>query len=449
MRKAIIFILFTSVVFSISKYGNAQEQEKYVFDLQQAIEHAYQHNINVQNAAIDERIAKHKVNETIGIGLPQINSSFTVEYFFEQPTSLIPGEFFGEAPGSFIPLQFGTRYNATASLQASQLLFDGTYLVGLQASKTYQDLSRKELARTKKETAEAVAKAYYNVLVMKERTTLLDANVIRLKKLQSDTKAMYDNGFVELIDVNRVTVSYNNVVTEQKKLERFFDLSVQLLKFQMGMPLSAELTLVDELKTIDFSSSLLAPKVDYTNRIEYSQLQTLHRVNELDLKRYRMAYLPSVSAFATLNAQAQRNEFDIFNTSKKWYPIGIVGASISLPIFTGMQRHYRIQQAKLNLEKVNNQFTQLEQVIDIEYETAKTTMLNSIEALKIQKENMELADEVFRITKIKYDQGIGTNIEIIDAESSLKEAQTNYYNSLYDALIAKIELETATGTFIE
>jgi outer membrane protein len=260
---------------------------------------------------------------------------------------------------------------------------------------------------------------------------------------------MYDNGFVELIDVHRVTVAYNNVQTEEKKLERFFDLSVQLLKFQMGMPLEENLVLVDELKTIDFTSSLVAPKVDYNKRIEYSQLQTLQRVNELDLKRYRMAYLPSVAAFATLNAQAQRNEFDIFNTDKKWYPVGVVGARISLPLFTGMQRHYRVQQAKLNLEKVNNQFIQLEQSIDMEYESSKTIMLNSIEALQIQKENMDLADEVFRITKIKYDQGIGTNIEIINAESSLKEAQTNYYNALYDALIAKIELETATGTFIK
>jgi outer membrane protein len=447
MRKALIFILFVPVFIFWS--GMLMAQEQHVYDLQQAIEYAFQHNITVRNAAIDEKIAKQKVNETIGIGLPQINSGFIIENYFEQPTSLIPGEFFGEEEGSFIPIKFGTRYNATASLQATQLLFDGTYLVGLQASRAYQDLSRKELARTKKETAEAVAKAYYNVLVMKERMKLLDANVTRLSKLQSDTKAMYDNGFVELIDVHRVTVAYNNVQTEEKKLERFFDLSVQLLKFQMGMPLEENLVLVDELKTIDFTSSLVAPKVDYNKRIEYSQLQTLQRVNELDLKRYRMAYLPSVAAFATLNAQAQRNEFDIFNTDKKWYPVGVVGARISLPLFTGMQRHYRVQQAKLNLEKVNNQFIQLEQSIDMEYESSKTIMLNSIEALQIQKENMDLADEVFRITKIKYDQGIGTNIEIINAESSLKEAQTNYYNALYDALIAKIELETATGTFIK
>ena len=442
-------LILVGVVILHVIYVNAQEKEKYVFDLQQAIEYAWQNNVAVKNASLDERIAKQKVNETIGIGLPQINSGFSLEYFFEQPTSLIPGEFFGEAPGSFIPLQFGTRYNATASLEASQLLFDGTYLVGLQASRAYQDLSRKELARTKKETAEAVAKAYYNVLVMKERMKLLDVNVARLGKLKNDTKAMYDNGFIELIDLNRVTVTHNNVLTEQKKLERFFDLSVQLLKFQMGMPITADLTLVDELVAIDFESTLVSPKVDYNQRIEYSQLQTLQRVTELDLKRYKMAYLPSIAAFATLNAQAQRNEFDIFNTDKKWYPIGIVGGKISLPLFTGMQRHYRIQQAKLSLQKVNNQFVQLEQAIDMEYESAKTTMLNSIEALKVQKENMELADEVFRITKIKYDQGIGTNLEIIDAESSLKEAQTNYYNALYEALIAKIELETATGTFIK
>ena len=447
MRIKLVFVGILFIIFS--KVSVAQQPpEKYVFNLQQAIEYAYDHNIAVLNAAIDEKIAKQKVNETIGIGLPQITAGFQLEDYFEQPTSLIPGEFFGEEPGTFIPIKFGTRYNATAAVQATQLIFDGSYLVGLQASKAYQDLSRKELARTKKETAEAVAKAYYNVLVMKERMKLIDNNVARLAKLRSDTKAMYDNGFVELIDVNRVTVTYNNVEAEKKKLERFFDLSVQLLKFQMGMPVNADLSLVDELQTINFESSLIAPKVDYSKRIEYSQLQTLQRVNELDLKRYKMAYLPSLSAFLNVNAQAQRDEFDIFDTDKKWYPIGVVGARVNLPLFTGMQRHYRVKQAKLNLEKINNQFTQLENAIDMQYEQARTAMVNSIEALDVQKNNMELAEEVFRITKIKYDQGIGTNIEIINAESSLKEAQTNYYNALYDALIAKIELETATGTFI-
>ena len=214
----------------------------------------------------------------------------------------------------------------------------------------------------------------------------------------------------------------------------------------MGMDLKANLVLTEKLSDVNFKiDEVVADKFDYKNRIEYSLVETQKKLETLDLKRNQAAYLPSLFAYGALSTQAQRNEFDIFDFSQKWYPVGLLGAKLAIPIFDGFQKHQKIQQAKLSLMKLDNQFKFLEQSIDLEIANSKATLQNSASSLEAQKKNIELAEEVSRVTKIKYDQGVGSNIEIINAESSLKEAQTNYYSALYDAIIAKIEYNKATG----
>ncbi len=423
--------------------------ETHSFTLKQAVDYAYQHEVNVKNASIDEQIAKHRVRETISMGLPQINGSAQITDYLDLPTSLIPGEFFDEPAGTFIPVKFGTKYNATVGLELSQLIFNSDFLVGLKASRTYQELMSKQRDRARVEVSEKVAKAYYGVLIAEQRQKLIDNNVQRLSKLLNDTKAMYQNGFIELVDLNRVIVAFNNMESEQKKVERLIPLSVSMLKFQMGMPQKDDLVLTDKLDSINFASALEAQKMDPQKRVEYSILQTEKQLASLDVKRNQLKILPSVGAFASYQSQAQRDEFDFFESDKEWFPISLIGLRVSVPIFTGMQRTQKLQQAKLVVTKVENGLENLEQGIDVQYQTAKVNMLNSIESLEIQKKNMELAEEVFRISKIKYEQGIGSNLEVINAESALKESQTNYFGALYDALVSKVDLEIATGTFIK
>jgi outer membrane protein TolC len=446
MKKVVVIIGLGLASFAAFSQTN-ETPSSYSFSLQQAVDFALQNQNNIKNAMLDEEIAKNKVKEVFGMGLPQVNASFDVKKFLELPTSLIPAEFFGGPPGSFAAVQFGTEYQATAGFDASQLLFSGDYFLGLKASKVYLELSSKATQRSKIETASTVSKAYYTVLINQERILLMDANIARLKKTMDDTKALLDNGLVEKLDHDRLTVAYNNLVLEHEKIERLLKVGVYLLKYQMGMDIAANLTLTDKLSDVkfDIGSDISAEKFDYAKRVEYNLYETQRHLAELDLKRNKFSFLPNAFAYGSVNGTAQRNEFNIFNTGYRWYPMALIGAKVAVPIFSGLQRNYKLQQAKVSLQKADNNMEFIKKSIDLELSSSLTVLQNAAASLENQKKNMIVAEDVFRVSKLKYDQGVGSNIEVITAETALKESQTNYYNALFDALVAKIDYDKANG----
>jgi outer membrane protein TolC len=438
----------------------------YSFSLRQAIDYALQNQKDVKNAQLDEQIAKQKVKEIMGMGLPQINTSFDIKEFLYVPTQVIPN-FVSPAiyaglvqagvapadpekmsPDGYPPLeaQFGTKYAATAGVDASQLLFSGEYFLGLKASKVFVELSSKSTERTKIEVSSAIAKGYYMVLVSDERMKLLDTNLVRLKKTLDDTKALMDNGFVEKLDYDRLTVTYNNLLTEQEKAKRMVVVGTYLLKYQMGMDINANLTLTDKLGDVNMTTEANASqKFDYEKRVEYGLFQTQYKLAKLDLKRQRLSYLPVAVAYGSVSGAAQRNEVDFFDTKKKWYPTSVIGAKISMPIFTGFQRRSKNQQAQLAVMKAENNMDFIKRSIDLELASAAVTLQNASASLEIQKKNIALAEDVVRVAKLKYDQGVGSNLELITAEASLRDAQGHYFAALYDALAAKVDYDKANG----
>jgi outer membrane protein len=444
--KKLILLVGTGFI-ALNSLSQTKDTSSYSFSLQKAIEFALQNQKDIKNALIDEQIAQKKVNEIAGIGLPQINSSFDLKEFIEIPTSLIPAEIFGGAPGTYAAVKFGTKYNSTAGIDASQLLFSGEYFLGLKASKVYVELASKSTQRTKIETSATVSKAYYTVLVNEERIKLIDATVSRIKKTLMDTKALLDNGFVEKIDYDRLTVTYNNLLVEQEKIQRLLSLGTYLLKYQMGMDVNTNLTLSDKLADVkfDFSNTISAQQFDYEKRVEFGLFQTQYTLAKLDLKRQRLSYLPTAFAYGSLSGSAQRNEFDIFDTDKKWFPTSVIGAKITMPIFSGFQRHSKNQQAKLSLQKAENNIDFIKNSIDLEIASSTAILQNAASSLENQKKNILIAEDVVRVSKLKYEQGVGSNLEMITAETSLKEAQTNYFNALFDALVAKIDFDKANG----
>lgn len=215
----------------------------------------------------------------------------------------------------------------------------------------------------------------------------------------------------------------------------------------MGMDINANLTLTDKLDDVklDVANTVSAQKFDYDKRVEYGLFQTQYKLAKLDLKRQRLSYLPLAYAYGSFSGAAQRNEFDIFDTDKKWYPTSVIGAKVTMPIFSGFQRHARNQQAQLSVLKAENNMDFIKKSIDLELASATTILQNASSSLENQKKNIAVAEDVVRVSKIKYNQGVGSNLELITAETSLKEAQTNYYNALFDALVAKIDFDKANG----
>jgi outer membrane protein len=273
---------------------------------------------------------------------------------------------------------------------------------------------------------------------------LIDANLERLRKSLNDTEQMLKNGFVEKIDVDRLSVFNNNLNTEKENVIRLLALNVNLLKFQMGMSIGSNLTLTDKISDVNMGAApILVTETVYNKRIEYSLLQTQKKLNELDLKRYKSQFLPSVVGFGNYSANFQNDSFSsLYGTN---YPTSVIGLRVSVPIFSGFQKKYQVENAKLEIVKSDNNLINLQNAIDLEVSQARTTYLNGQKSLENQRRNMDLAKEVLRVTKIKYDQGVGSSLEVTTAETSLKEAQNNYINALYDMLINKVNLDKALG----
>jgi outer membrane protein TolC len=316
----------------------------------------------------------------------------------------------------------------------------------LKAADVYKELPKKVLIQTKQQAAENVTKAYYGILVNEERMKILDLNIGRLDSLLRDTRALNGQGFVEKIDVQRLEVQSNNLKIEAKNVERLQELSYANLKFQMGKKINETLILTDKLADINMSE--LAPdseqELKYTNRIEYSILQTQDKLAELDLKNQKVGYLPRVIFTGGYSYSAGRPQFFDLVT-KPWFNAANIGFSVQVPIFDGFQRKYKIAQSQNNWQKVKNSYELLQNSIDLQVKQGQISLKNAYETLVEQKANMDLAKEIVRVTKIKYKQGVGSNLEVINAESASKEAQTNYFATLYNALIAKVDLDKAMG----
>ncbi len=423
------------------------------FSLQGAIDYALKHNATYLNSEADAKYNKYKRNEIMGQGMPQINASVDVKDNLILPTSLIPASAFNPmAPKDmFFPAKFGVHYNSTASITATQLIFNSSYIVGLQASKELMNLSQRNVQRSKVETVQNVSKAYYGVLVNRERLKILDLNIERLKTLKENTAALNQNGFVEKIDLDRLEVSYNNLVTEKEKVSRMVELTEVVLKFQMGYELSQPITLSDNLDKAtgadDMQNLAVNNKPDISKRPELEVMQSQLKLNEYDLKRYRLNYLPTLAAFGTYASQFQSNTLD-FN-SKGWYPFAIIGATLNIGIFDGLQTNARVQQAKINILKTQNTVNQAKASFELEAQSTGIAYKNAALSLDVQKKNIELAKNIFETVKKKYEQGVGSSLELNTAENDLRQAETNYYNSLYDLIVAKIDYQKATGTLVK
>ncbi|HLK97209.1 MAG TPA: TolC family protein, partial [Hymenobacter sp.] len=365
------------------------------------------------------------------------------------------------------PIAFGLRFAGSAAASASQMIFNGSYLLGLKAAKVYEQLSEKQTVQSEIEVVEQVSKAYYSTLVARERLALLARNVERLDTLLYQTNETFKQGFVEKLDVDRLQVQLNNLKIEQQNAQRLIDLSVALLKFQMGLDQRQPVRLTDALDEAVLGAERDKLKsaggaFDYNRRIEYSVLETQHELAQLDIRNRRAGYLPTLNLTAAYGFTGSdprlggllefRGPNSTFQTpsgrsvlNQNWFGFGNVGLALNIPIFDGFQKKFSIQQSQLALEQLNKGFTTLQQGIDLERRQGETTLQNSLDVLANQKANLDLATNVARVAKIKFQEGVGSNLEVITAETDLRQAQTNYYSSLYDALVAKVDFDKAAG----
>jgi outer membrane protein len=465
-RKNRKIALAAIMVFTAAFSLNAQDTIHHM-TVQQAVEFATKNNVQVRNALIGIDLQKQQNREITAAAYPQLTGSVGATYFPNVAVQSFPNFIAQAAYGvliqeqvrkgngdpimapsdfGFVEAQFGTKYNASAGVDFSQLLFDGQVFVGLQARKTSMDFAKKNAEVTQEMIKANVYKVYYQLLAGRRQLSSVDANISRIEKLFNDTKEIFKSGFAEKLDVSKAEVNLTNLRTEKIKLENQLQVASYGLKLLMGMPVRHELILADTLPDKLFTEEILdtAP-FNYQERVEYEQLQLNKKLREYNIKRYKLSYLPSVSLSSSYYKIAQRNKFNFFKAGEPWFPSSSIGVRINVPLFDGFAKDARVKTAKLELEQVENNLGNLQLTIDNEIAEARINMSSAIATMESQKKNMQLAEEVYDQTKLKYEQGLGSNLEITNSQAELTAAQNNYYAALYDAIVAKIDFLRSTG----
>ena len=419
--------------------------------LEESINLAIENNENLKNSYLEEKISKAITKEYLSIGLPQINFDGGVKYNHEVQKSLIDISRFmpGVPEGTEQEVQFGQTYDGRMDLFLNQMIFNGSYFVGLSAAKELVNLSEKLTERDIIDINESVQKAYYTVLNTKKRIELVDINILRLSTLLNQTQKLFENGFVEKLDVDRIRVSYNNLKSEKIKADRLYQPSKEVFNFQIGVPIGSEIELVGELTedlVNNFNYSL--EDFDYSKRIEYSILQTDKNLKFYDLKNNRSQYLPQVYANYNYGYNTSSSDYNLFFDSNRWKSFGTLGFKIIVPIFDGFLKRSKINQSKYKIEQVENQMLFLERSINLQVNQSILSYENTKETILVSKQNLDLAEDVYIATEIKFKEGVGSNLELIDSNNSLKIAQNQYYNSLYESIIASIEIKKTLGTLL-
>ena len=416
--------------------------------LDECLQMALSNNENLKNSILEENVSKMTSREYLSVGFPQIQFETGLKYNFEIQKSLIDISKFmpGVPEGTEQEVSFGQKYDGIMDFGINQMIFNGSYFVGLAASKALIELSEKQTIRTKVDIIESVNKAYYVVLNTKERLSLVNSNLDRIESLLNDTEILYENGFVEKLDVDRIKVSFNNLNAEKIKAERLYDLSLSVLKFQIGFPVNDKLSVKGSIEDVILSvNEYDIQSFDYSDRIEHSILNTNKRLKSYDLKNNRSQFLPQIYANLSYGYNTSSSEYDLFFNSNRWKNYGTVGLQVIVPIFDGFNKRSKINRSKIVVQQVENQIKFLERSIDLQINQNYIELKNAIESLNVSKDNLVLANEVYNVSEKKYKEGVGSNLEVLDSNNALKIAQTNYYNAYYQAIISKINLEKTLG----
>ena len=437
--------LICSFVSLVNLHAQVANKPIHAFKLDECIVYAQKNNEQVKNALLTIESQKQTNREIAAAAFPSISTSLGGTDYIKIPTSLLPGQIFGQAAGTFIPVQFGTKYNANYGANIQQLLFDGQVFIALQARSTSMQLQVNNAALTEEGIKANIYKIYYQLSASKTQLNILDANIERLNKLAHDAEIMYQNGFAEKLDVDKVSVQLNNLQTEKLKANNSVAIGYMGLKMLMGMPVKDSLVLTDVINEQNLTGDVLVENdFQYNIRKDFQYLNTVKKMNEFNVKRYQLSYLPTVSMSGAYSKNAQRSKFDFFE-SGDWFATSLVSLNINLPIFNGFATDAKVKRTKIELKQVENQIEALKNNIDNEITQAKLNYMSSVATVQFQKKNMSLAETVYAQTKKKFETGTGSNTEISAAQADLVSAQNNYMNALYSALIAKVDLLKATG----
>ena len=457
------------IIFGLTKIYAQEAVETdtvYKFTIVEAQEYAIENNYKIINKRLDIEKAKWQIWETTAMGLPQLNGTVEYQQFTNMPTTLMPNfltpvvvgintQVFGLTPivpisedAEMMEMQMGSEYNLTWGLTATQLLFSGEYIVGLQASRIFKELSILSVEKSEIDLKANIAQSYYLVLIADQSLEILNSTYENITSILYETEKLAEAGLIEQAQADQIKITELSMKNQITAMERQVVFTRRLLKFQIGVNLNDSIILTDNLVQITDNSnfsSLIIQGYDYQSSVDYKMVETQEVISTLDMRRSQSACLPTVSAFYSYSQNAMRDEFNFTNSDDEWFPTSLFGVTMSVPIFSSGQRYAQTQQKKVELAKVRNQKSQLEQALIIQYEEAKNNYITSYESYLNQKENLRLSKSVYEDALVKYDTGTIGTLDLTQTQNQYLNSQAAYYQALINLLNAKTELEKITN----
>lgn len=441
MRKLILACI--SICFFL--ITNAQEKTMNL-SLNEAINFAIENSYNTKASKNDIKSATAKVWETTTIGLPQINGAIDYQNWLKQQVSLLPAEITGGPAGTFTPVTFGTKQNIGATITLKQLLFDGSYLVGLQASKTYLKISKQANEKTELLTREAVINAYGNVLVSESSISILEKNLKILKKNLSDVKKIHENGLNEEEDVEQLEITLGNLNSQLNSVKRMKSIAYKMLNLSLGNPIETQLTLTDSLDTLvesNINLGIVSGEFSFSNHVDFKIAANDRESKRLLLKLEKSKALPTLSAFVNYGTQGYSETFSFLKNEQEWFNSSLLGVSLNIPIFSSLSRSSKTKQATIALETADIKLEETKQRLSLLAEKAKSDYQLTIENYSTAKKNVGLAERIEKKQRIKFFEGLSSSFDLLQAQNQLYSQQQNYIQSMLDVIAKKATLENA------
>ncbi|MBK9257901.1 MAG: TolC family protein [Saprospiraceae bacterium] len=452
------FLTFIAVILTFAM--DAQQS----FSLEDAVSFGIKNSNEVKMKDIAINDANSQIKELRSVGIPKVNGFVSYQYYFKVPSqpvadfirpsiynvlfeeNVIPDRELGP-PETFKFTLFQPN-SLNSGIEATAMLFDGAYLYSLRASKLYKELIAGEKAVTERDVRINITKAYAAVLIAQENKLILQNNIKNTESALREVKALFDNGFAESLDLDRMQLSNDNLQTELAKIEQLIEVSKNILKFHMNYPLNQEIVLSDKLVVLTENSAtdLLSDndRPDFNKRPEYNVIKLGQLLNDVDLKRTKAGYLPTARAF--VNAQANLFRQNLFDNSETgWIPQSAIGLSINIPIYDGGDKSAKLQRIRLNIQKSDVQKEIFEKGVTLELKNASYALKNALSVLESRKKSLEISQRIYDKTMIKFREGVGSSVEVTQAEASLYQAQGVYINAIYDLLSAKINYNNISG----
>ncbi len=421
----------------------------YSFTLDEAIEFALENSYQSMNARRDVAKALKRKWEATADGLPQIDGLIDYQNQLKQPVTVLPGEVVGGEPGTFVPVIFGVKQQASATATLSQKIFDGSYLVGIEAAKSFLQYTDDVEEKTQLEVRKGVVNAYGSVLVAQENVKILKNNLNALEKNYLETKKIFENGLAEEEDVEQLQITFLQITNQLSNAERLEKIALQMFNLTIGVDVNSKTNLSDTLEDLSMKNmdqSIITKPFIIENNIDYRLAYLLTEQTRLELKLEKSRALPKLTAFINYGTAAFDNDFVFLDSETPWFQSSILGASLNIPIFSSLSRSAKTQQAKIADEQAKTDFLRTQQEIELNYNTAINDFKFSIENYDTAKQNLALAERIEKKNQIKYSEGLATSFELRQAQLQLYSSQDEVLNAMLNIINKKAELETILNT---